>query len=175
MWFKKKIIIKNCKLLFVYILWQSMVPLDLILSVFNYYELAFKLIIWYNVLVVFAHVFTMYLYLKKYLHVITSVITFIIITLLTHPLHLNPPLNLPIPPNLSLTLPVSHLNRSKSVLQYDMNTISTLHIFFDVSTWKATWYKVGLKVFLFPNQSRIYMKCNIFEFLSQITIFSLNI
>ncbi len=31
-------------------------------------------------------------------------------------LHLNPPLNLPIPPNLSLTLPVSHLNSSRSKL-----------------------------------------------------------
>ncbi len=73
------------------------------------------------------------IYCNKYLHVITSVITFII-TLLTHPLHLNPPVNLPIPPNLSLTLPVSHLNSSKSVLQYNMNTISTLYLFFDVST-----------------------------------------
>ncbi len=35
---------------------------------------------------------------------------------MTHPLHLNPPLNLAIPPNLSLTLFVSHLNNSKSVL-----------------------------------------------------------
>ncbi len=42
-------------------------------------------------------------YLKKYLYVITSVITFII-TLLIHPSHLNPPLNLPIPPNLTLNL-----------------------------------------------------------------------
>ncbi len=50
--------------------------------------------------------------------------------MLTHPLHLNPPLNLPIPLNLSLTLPVSHLNSSKSVLQCNMNTISTLHLFF---------------------------------------------
>ncbi len=62
-----------------------------------------------------------------------SVITFII-TLLTHPLHLNPPLNLPIPPNLSLTSPVSHLNSSNSVLQYSMNTMSTLYLFFYVNT-----------------------------------------
>ncbi len=72
---------------------------------------------------------TLYLYLKKYLYVVISVIT-CIITPLTHPLHLNPPLNLPIPPNLSLTLPISHLNSSKSVMQYSMNTISTLHLFF---------------------------------------------
>ncbi len=42
-----------------------------------------------------------------------------------------------IPPNLSLTLPVSHLNSSKSVLQYNMITISTLYLlylFFDAST-----------------------------------------
>ncbi len=47
------------------------------------------------------------------------------ITLLTHPL----PLNLPIPPNLSQTLPVSHLSSSKRVLQYNMNT-TTLYIVF---------------------------------------------
>ncbi len=47
--------------------------------------------------------------------------------MLTHPLHLNPPLNPSIPPNLPLTSPVSHLNSSKSVLQYIMNTISTLY------------------------------------------------
>ncbi len=39
-----------------------------------------------------------------------------IYTLLTHSLHLNPPLNQPIPLNMSLNLPVSHLNNSKSVL-----------------------------------------------------------
>ncbi len=75
------------------------------------------------------------------MHVITSVINFcnyIILALLTHPLHLNPPLNLPIPPNLSLTLPVSLLNSSKSVLQYSMNTISAMY-FFDV-VFKATYY-----------------------------------
>ncbi len=65
--------------------------------------------------------------------VIISDITFII-TLLTHPLHLNPLLNLPITPNLSLTLPVSHRNSSRSVLQYNMNTISNIVLIFDVST-----------------------------------------
>ncbi len=55
-------------------------------------------------------------------------------TLTTHYLHFNPPLNLPIPLNLSLTLPVSHLNSSKSVLQYNMNTLSKLYLFFDVIT-----------------------------------------
>ncbi len=54
--------------------------------------------------------------------------------MLTHRLHLNAPLNLPIPPNLSLTLPEAHLNSNNSVLQYSMNTISTLYLFFDVST-----------------------------------------
>ncbi len=44
-----------------------------------------------------------------------------------HHLHLNPLLNLPIPPNLSLTLPVSHLDSSK------IWTRSTLYLFFDVS------------------------------------------
>ncbi len=71
----------------------------------------------------------LYLYFLKYLYVIVSVIT-----PLTHPLPLNPPLNLPIPPNLSLTLAISHFNSSKCVLQYNMNTISSLYLFFDVST-----------------------------------------
>ncbi len=53
-----------------------------------------------------------------------SVITFII-TLLTHLLHLNPPLNLPISPNLTRI----HLNSSRCVLQYNMNTISELYLF----------------------------------------------
>jgi len=44
--------------------------------------------------------------------------------IVTHLLHLNPPLNLPIPPNLSLTLPVSHLNSSKSVLQYNIDLLN---------------------------------------------------
>ncbi len=60
------------------------------------------------------------------------VITFII-TLLTHPLHLNPTLNLPIPPNLSLILTVSLLNSSKSILQYNMKTIGTLYFFFYIT------------------------------------------
>ncbi len=56
-----------------------------------------------------------------------------IYTLLTHSLHLNPPLNQPIPLNMSLNLPVSHLNNSKSVLQYNMNKIITLYLVFYVS------------------------------------------
>ncbi len=43
--------------------------------------------------------------------------------MLTHTLDLNPPLNLPIPPNLPLTLPPSHLNSSRSVLQNNMNPV----------------------------------------------------
>ncbi len=77
--------------------------------------------IWYNALIVCIDLFILYLYIFfKYLHVITSLflllllffITFIII-LLTHP----------------LTKPVpnfSHLDSSKSDLQYDMKTTSTL-------------------------------------------------
>ncbi len=57
--------------------------------------------------------------LKKYQHVITSVIFFTyIINLLTDPFHLNPTLNLLKPPNPSLTLPVYHRNVfSRIVLQ----------------------------------------------------------
>ncbi len=57
-----------------------------------------------------------------------------IITPLIYPLHLNPPLNQPTPSNLSLIFPISHLNNSRSVLQYTKNTISTLHLFFNVTT-----------------------------------------
>jgi len=51
-----------------------------------------------------------------------------VITLLTLPLHLNPPLYLPIPPHLSLSLPVSHLNNSKSVLQYNIHTMCAIYL-----------------------------------------------
>ncbi len=61
------------------------------LSLLNYNVLAFKLIIWYNAFNVYIHVFTLYLNIKKYLHVITSVSNFSI-TLLTHPIHINSPL-----------------------------------------------------------------------------------
>ncbi len=60
---------------------------------------------------------------NKYLHVITF-----IITLLTHLLYLNPPLNQPTPPNLSLTSPVSHLNSSKCLaIQYEHNKYIVLN------------------------------------------------
>ncbi len=63
-----------------------------ILGGLNYYVLTFKLIIRYNALIVYIHVlhFTC-------LHVITSVIQFcnyIYNYTLTHPLHLNPLLNI---------------------------------------------------------------------------------
>ncbi len=54
-----------------------------------------------------------------------------VITLLTHPLHLNPPLNLP---NLSLTPDPYPSSIAASLYQYNMNTISTLYLYFDVST-----------------------------------------
>ncbi len=69
--------------------------------------------------------------LKKYLYLVTSVINFcnyIYNYTVAHPLHL------PTPPNLFPTLTVSHLNSSKNVLQYNMTTISTFYLFFDVST-----------------------------------------
>ncbi len=47
-----------------------------ILGGLNYYVLTFKLIIWYNALIMYIHAFTLYLYFKKYLYVITSVINF---------------------------------------------------------------------------------------------------
>ncbi len=59
------------------------------------------------------YVYMFYIVLFKYMHVIASVIHFcnyIIISLLTHLLHLNPTLNLPITPNLFLNLPIPHLN-----------------------------------------------------------------
>jgi len=43
--------------------------------------------------------------------------------IINYTVDLHPYLNRPIPPHLSLTLPVSHLNSSKSVLQYNRNTI----------------------------------------------------
>ncbi len=62
------------------------------------------------------HLFCTYVFL----HVITSASNFcnlFTITLLIHPLHFNPHLNLPIPPNLSLTLPVSptHIERPPNI------------------------------------------------------------
>ncbi len=60
------------------------------------------------------NMFYIILIFEKYLHVITSIIIYVItciITLKTHPLNLNPPLNLPIPPNLYIT---------KSVLGYTL-------------------------------------------------------
>ncbi len=51
-------------------------------------------------------------------------------TLLTPLLHLKPPINLPIPPNLSLTLPVSRL-MSCFAIQYEHNKY--IVIIFDVS------------------------------------------
>ncbi len=68
---------------------------------------------------------------KKYLYLFTSVINFcnyIYNYTVAYPLHL------PTPPNLFPTLTVSHLNSSKNVLQYNMTTISTFYLFFDVST-----------------------------------------
>ncbi len=78
-----------------------------VLDGLNYYVIRLKLIIWYNALIVYIHVLTLYLYFKK-----------------------NACINLNIPPNLPLTLPESHINSSKSVFQYNMNTISTLYFFF---------------------------------------------
>ncbi len=60
--------------------------------IYNIPCITFKLIIWWNALIVYLYVFVLYLYEKK-LELI-SVITFII-TLLTHPVHLNPPLTQP--------------------------------------------------------------------------------
>ncbi len=54
----------------------KMVRSPFILGGLNYYVLTFKLIIWYNGLIVYIHVFKLYLYLKKYLYVVTSVINF---------------------------------------------------------------------------------------------------
>ncbi len=61
----------------------------------------------------------MYFYLSKYLYVIKSVFT-----LLTYPLHFNPPLNRPIPPNLSQPYPYPTLIAAKVLC--NMNTICTL-------------------------------------------------
>ncbi len=43
-----------------------------ILGGLKYYVTTFKFIIWYNALIVYIHVFTLYFF--EYLHVITSVI-----------------------------------------------------------------------------------------------------
>ncbi len=103
------------------------VPLYTVIGGLNYYVLTFQLIMWYNALIVYIHVFTLYLYFKKYLHTISSVIN---LCNYIYNYTVDPPLNLPIPPNLSLTSPVSNLNSSKSVLQYNMDTISTLYLCF---------------------------------------------
>ncbi len=42
----------------------------------NYYVLTFTLIIWYNALIVYVHVFTLYLYIFKNLYVVISVMNF---------------------------------------------------------------------------------------------------
>ncbi len=81
---------------------------------------------------VYIHVFTLHLYCQKYLHVVISVINF---CNYIYNYTVDPSLNLPIPPNLSLNLPVSHINSSKGVLQYNMTTISTLYLFYDASTY----------------------------------------
>ncbi len=86
-------VLLNCINITVIVIIVFTVQLYTVLSGLNYYVLAFKFIIWCNALIMYIHVFTLYL------QVITSVI------------------NLPIPPDLSLTLPVSHHNISKSVLQ----------------------------------------------------------
>jgi len=92
------------------------------------------------------------------IYVISSVIT-----QLTHPLHLNPPLNRPIPPHLSLTLPVSLLNSSKSDLLYNMSTISTLYLFLNVSTWYLKPLNIKWDQNLFyisseqPNQDQFFV------------------
>ncbi len=93
------------------------------------------------------YIVLIYIYKKK--HLITFVIHFynytitknqihIITQIKVHRLHFNPPLNLPILPNLSLTLPVCHLNSSKSVLQYNMNTIRTLYLFLFLFFFKVS-------------------------------------
>ncbi len=49
------------------------------------------------------------------------------------------PLNLPIPPNLSLTLPVSHLNSSKCfAIQYEHNKYNALIFLWKYIVVKAT-------------------------------------
>ncbi len=53
---------------YIYIYWSHF-----ILGVLNYKVLTFKGIIWYNVLIVYIHVFTLYWYFFKYLYVLTSV------------------------------------------------------------------------------------------------------
>ncbi len=65
--------------------------------------------------------FYMYLYFPK----ISTCIFFCIITLLTHPFHLNPHLNLLIPPKQSLTCPYPTLTEAKVFC----NTIWTISFF----------------------------------------------
>ncbi len=96
-----------------------------VICVFNYSVLTFKLIILNSVLTVYIHVFT--LSLHKKIPACTSVIN-----MCNYIYNYN--VTLPITnhkPNhtwhLSLTLTVFHLNSSKSVLQYNMNTINTLN------------------------------------------------
>ncbi len=97
-----------------------------ILGGHDYCVLTFKLIIWCNALIVYIHVFYIVLifentcmqYICNYIYKYT----------------VDPPLNLPIPPNMSLTLPVSHFNSSKKcfAIQYEHNKYIVL--IFDVSS-----------------------------------------
>ncbi len=94
-----------------------------------YYVLTFKSIIWYNALIVYL-IFTLSLYFTKI-----------------------PACNYiySMPPNLSLTLPVSHLNSSKSVLQNNMNTISTVYLFFmQLRPPNIKWDRIIIRIIIFP-------------------------
>ncbi len=71
-----------------------------ILGGLNYYVLTFKLIIWYNTLIVYIHVLTLYLYFNKHLYVVTSEINF---CNYIYNYTVDPPLHLSTPPNMSLT------------------------------------------------------------------------
>ncbi len=85
---------------------------------------------------VYLYVFVLYLYEKK-LELI-SVITFII-TLLTHPVHLNPPLTQPYYHNLSITLPTipPQYQQMCFAIQYELNKY-LVHIFIMYIAVKAT-------------------------------------
>ncbi len=110
----KRIVLRIGVVCFFYRKLQLLFIFSLIFLSKLYYILTFKSIIWYNTLIVYIHFILHCTYIFKYKS------------------HLNPHFNQPIPPNLSQILPVSHLNSSKSVWQYNMN-ISTLYLFFDVS------------------------------------------
>ncbi len=73
---------------------------------------------------VYACFYIVLLFKETYMWLI-YVMTFIA-TLLTHSIHLKPTHTTKPVPN----LPVSRLNTSQSVLQYNMNTISPLYLFF---------------------------------------------